>query len=358
MALIAVLMLLLPALTWAAVDLKCMDCHGSVPNYPILGARLGYDTSGHKNNGNSRYSNGGGCQKCHTNEGFIDYVTKGSVDPAAFVNYPSQPGCFTCHSPHETGNMNLRTVAPVKLVNGTMIDVGKGNLCANCHQARQAAATYVVATAANKITATWGAHHGPEADILAGTNAYEFSGKQYSSSPHKQVIADGCVQCHLSQPEARYGFSPDIGGHSFNIAGDVHESVTINTSGCISCHKDMKQVPGKPIFNIVAKEDFDLDGTKEPVQLEVQGLLDKFVNKDGTGVLQKLKIPFYAPDGSWLQATVDTLRPVNEIGTLYDYKMILEDRSKGIHNAIYTIQILYDSLKAVDPNFDVSRRPK
>jgi len=89
-------MVLLPAMTWAQAAkpaLACMECHGSVPKYPILGARLGYDYSGHKNNGNSRYANGGGCQRCHTNEGFIDYLAKGSVDPNAFIDYPSQPGC-------------------------------------------------------------------------------------------------------------------------------------------------------------------------------------------------------------------------------------------------------------------------
>ena len=38
----------------------CADCHGATPKYPLLGARLGYDTSGHKNNDNSTYANGGG----------------------------------------------------------------------------------------------------------------------------------------------------------------------------------------------------------------------------------------------------------------------------------------------------------
>ena len=40
------------------------------------------------------------------------------------------------------------------------------------------------------------------------------------------------------------------------------------------------------------------------------------------------------------------------------YKMFLEDRSKGVHNAVYTIQILYDSLNALDPTLDNSRRPR
>ena len=71
--------------SWARQDFdnSCAACHGTTPEYPLLGARLGYDASGHKNNDNSYYANGAGCQICHTNEGFIDYVKTGKVDPAS-----------------------------------------------------------------------------------------------------------------------------------------------------------------------------------------------------------------------------------------------------------------------------------
>src|SRR4030042_1949351 len=70
------------------------DCHGPTPKSPLLGARLGYDPSGHKNNDNSYYANGQGCQKCHTNEGFIEFAATGKVDPKSSVAYPSQPNCM------------------------------------------------------------------------------------------------------------------------------------------------------------------------------------------------------------------------------------------------------------------------
>ena len=83
--------------------LSCVDCHSSTsPKYPLLGAAEGYEHSGHdrgfeNEERNSYYANGAGCQRCHTNEGFIEYVETGSVDSEAFVEYPSQPGCFSCH---------------------------------------------------------------------------------------------------------------------------------------------------------------------------------------------------------------------------------------------------------------------
>jgi hypothetical protein len=351
----------------ADFDQSCAACHGGEATYPVLGARLGYDTSGHKNNGNSYYANGGGCQKCHTNEGFIQFVKTGSVDPKSFVKYPSQQGCFTCHSPHETWNFALRTTKPVKLTSGATYDAGKGNLCASCHQVAFAPAKATVSPMdAKDVFSHWGAHHGPQADIMAGTNGYEFPGKKYSSSAHRDVIDDGCVTCHMSLPDGRYAFSPSLGGHSFNVVAEVHEAGKVNNSGCLACHGDVKQVPGTEVFDIKAAADYDHDGKIEPVQLEVQGLLDAFVNENGTGYLQNTNPPMFAKDakatfhdlgsgwansrqGRWTQT---------EMAALYNYKLIVEDRSHGVHNTAYTIQLLYDSLKALDPKLDDSLRPR
>ncbi|MBA7528418.1 hypothetical protein ES705_20601 [subsurface metagenome] len=40
-----------------------------------------------------------------------------------------------------------------------------------------------------------------------------------------------------------------------------------------------------------------------------------------------------------------------------NYKYVLEDRSLGVHNAAYAIQILYDTIESLDPGFDTSNRP-
>ena len=338
---------------------SCGDCHASTnPRYPFLGAKARYEVSGHKLLGNSAYANGEGCQVCHTNEGFIASLEKGNPDPKEFVADPSQPGCFTCHEPHETGDFRLRTVSPVTLANGKVFDVGDGNLCARCHHATAVAAQAVTPMPASKVAPFWGSHHGPQADIVAGTNAFEFAGKTYGSSAHKDVINDGCVSCHMSLPTGRAGLSLEIGGHSCEVAGKVHGMDTLNLAACVSCHRDIRQAPGKAVFNIIAQEDYDLNGRKEPVQVEVQGLLDRFVNKDGTGLLQKTNPPFYAKDGTFLWTRSEVVRPAVEVAAFYNYRMIMDDGSLGIHNTKYVIQILYDTIQALDPSFDVSRRPQ
>ena len=343
----------------------CADCHGATPKYPLLGARLGYDTSGHKNNDNSSYANGQGCQKCHTNEGFIDFVKTGKVDDKAFVAYPSQPNCVTCHTQHESWDFSLRTVKPVKLVDGSVFDLGKGNLCATCHQSRTAAKDTVKALPAKDVRSPWGAHHGPQSDLLNGSNAWEYPGKSYSSSPHMQVLKDGCVECHMALPTGRYGLSPYIGGHSFNIAGEVHEAPVVNLAACLPCHQDMKRVPRAELFDIKAGADFDHDGKLEPVQLEVQGLLDLFVNPKGTGYLQTISPVMYKKDaeasfealGSGWAGTSAGQWTEAQMAALYNYKLIVEDRSRGVHNLTYTLQVLYDTLKVLDPGFDAALRP-
>jgi hypothetical protein len=65
----------------------------------------------------------------------------------------------------------------------------------------------------------------------------------------------------------------------------------------------------------------------------------------------------YKEDGSWNQVSSGQ-RSKSEIAALYNYKFILEDRSKGVHNSKYTIQVLYDTLEALDPDFDTSKRPR
>ncbi|MEI6873564.1 MAG: hypothetical protein WCL50_00380 [Spirochaetota bacterium] len=43
--------------------------------------------------GDSRYANGGGCQRCHTNEGFVQYATEFGFDTANFDAFATPAAC-------------------------------------------------------------------------------------------------------------------------------------------------------------------------------------------------------------------------------------------------------------------------
>lgn len=360
---VGMLALLLCAIAWpfssysqdSILQKPCVDCHGSETKYPVRGVRSQYLTSGHRTLGNAHYANADDCQGCHTNEGFIERVKSGKVDVKKFVSNPSEIGCVTCHMPHEKGNFSLRTTTKVRLANGVEFDREKGNLCASCHQARRTAKGEV--RARNIPNDSWGAHHGPQADMLSGTNAYEFPGKKYSNSAHGVLPGASCVTCHMAQPAGRYSLSPAIGGHSMRLSGEVHERPTANVAGCLNsgCHGEMKQVASKHYYDRSAAADYDGDGKIESVQEEVEGLLDKLISNRGNGLLQTLKDAPYDAKGRFINSK--TQYPIEVVGALYNFKFVGEDGSKGIHNTAYAVQLLMDSIKALDKNFDDSKRP-
>lgn len=345
---------------------ECAACHGDDAEYQLKGAQMGYEHSGHAlgferhDVPHAYYANAGDCQKCHTHEGFLEFVETGTVDEDNFVKWPSQPGCFTCHNSHASGDFELRISSAVTMANGATFDNGKGNLCVNCHQSRRDVTKLVVELTADKVSPYFGPHHGPQGDIYNGSNGYEYAGKSYSNSAHKLEIEDSCVSCHMALPEGRYSSTPDIGGHSFGMSGAVHGQTKVNVAACTSCHEAVKQDKSGPYFDYMASADFDQDGSVEVVQLEVIGLLARLVNEEGTGALQTMANPFYGAEGGFIRSNDENLiRTVEEVAAIYNFKLFgEEDRSNGMHNSIYTVQILTDTIASMDSSFNTSNRPE
>jgi hypothetical protein len=70
-----------------------------------------------------------------------------------------------------------------------------------------------------------------------------------------------------------------------------------------------------------------------------------------------MKNPPYDAKGKFINNK--TQYPVEVVAALYNYKFVQEeDRSKGIHNTTYAVQLLIDSIKALDASFDDSNRPQ
>jgi hypothetical protein len=69
-----------------------------------------------------------------------------------------------------------------------------------------------------------------------------------------------------------------------------------------------------------------------------------------------MKNPPYDAKGNFINSK--TQYPIEVVAALYNYKFVKEDGSKGIHNTTYAVQLLMDSLKALDRNFDDSKRPQ
>lgn len=303
---------------------SCFGCHGD-ENLEVRHAREQWALSKHgsgetveRNRVHSAFYED--CERCHTQEGFLAYISDSEVEPPYHF---SHIGCFTCHAPHTNGNLELRTEAAVTLLDGSMYDHGEGNLCANCHQSRADVNTYVTT---GPLPSRFGPHHGPQGDMLNGTNGYEFPGIDYTNSAHTTGVANGCVDCHF---EGGGAFSTaGVGGHTFTMENE--EVATENVGGCnvSGCHSNLETL------NRTATADYDGDGSVEGVQDEIVALMDS------------LEILLVAAevfeDGSPI--TGADITDINVAGAVFNYMFVLEDRSNGVHNAAYAAGLLQSSI--------------
>lgn len=320
----------------------CFGCHGETSfNGALLQAQGEWQHSIHASGNSVDYTNrkGSDCMQCHNHKGFVDYITKGAIDTLYFA--VSSIHCFTCHAPHETGNLELRTEAPYTLKNGIVFDHGAANLCANCHHSRTALTTDLGTADTVKVTTRFGPHHGPQADLLQGTHGFQHAGYTYTSSTHATAVTEACIGCHMGNPQEHDGY--DIGGHSFNMRFYNEEQAAEYTlvGVCKTCHSTADSL------NFETGDDVDGDGTEERFQTEMDGLADSLRSllivhemKDTLLVLQS-NGTYLVKNNIWVKKDV--------AGAAYNYMAYQEDRSRGVHNPLYIASLLknsYEWLKA------------
>lgn len=302
----------------------CFTCHGD-DGY-LLQAKGEWQNSTHASGTNVDYTNRGGgsdCTKCHNHNGFIEFLATGGVQ-APYDNV-SAIHCFTCHAPHETGDLSLRTDDPVELIDGDTYDYGKGNLCVNCHQARTSPAAigdnfYISST-------HWGPHHGPQGDVLARTLGYEFDGYNYTSSNHAGATDESCVTCHMGDPRQHSGYG--VGGHSFNIQDEEGNSIVGVCAGCHATADD------DDIIDFTADFDYDHDGEVEGYQTEMHGLMDS---------LHILLIAAGTIDAEG-HPVKDTVALAGVAGATWNFLVVEEDQSMGMHNFKYLQGLIQSSIE-------------
>lgn len=283
---------------------SCFECH-SDSNTAIVAATEQWQRSRHAS-GSTLNENDSSCKGCHTSEGFIARIS-GVTGPDVIEN-PTAIHCFTCHAPHTNGDFGLRVNAPVTLVNNITFDLGKGNICATCHQARRNVATYVTTT--TTMNNRWGPHHSPQGDLLIGTNGYQFAGYTYEFTNHRTAVQDGCIACHM-KTTSRYV----VGGHSVNMAYDLGGEEILNTDACTTCHGAITD------FNDVGH-----------VQATVDSLITDLAARLDAAGLTTAGVP----------KSVSTSR--DSAGAVWNLLMAKEDRSHGVHNPKYTEGLLRSSI--------------
>lgn len=345
-----------------AANINCGSCHNpdNDTTYFVWAKKYQWQLSKHFYGGDFE-RNQAPCSGCHTTEGFIQRAR------ANFPNQPwtvvtsqidaSPPGCFACHSPHSKGNFELRTITPVTLwspmdgVSDQTIDMGKGNICLNCHQPRSGFSPRMPKSPAATDTLTitssrWYPHYGVQGLMFKGPGAgggFEFPGKTYASSPHPAqplIQQEGCITCHMAPSTAGSGIA---GGHTMNVSyTNTSGNPAWNTNGCLKsgCHTTMTSVDD---YVSTSSSLTGGVGVRKFVHMYLDTLKNLLV---ATRVLDPVSGLVMGRNGTSLASSSNPAKlPALKAGALYNYFFIEHDLSGGIHNSRYAIQLLLDSIE-------------
>jgi hypothetical protein len=292
---------------------QCKVCHSqanhklkvSQYNLSVHAAGLNVSEAGSRND----------CARCHSHEGFVETNFTGRDTTAADILIATKIGCATCHTSHisfdtlsDGKDYALRVTDGVRLITSNdskIIDFGtQSNGCAYCHQPLYGAP---VANATGKYkvaNSQFGPHHGPQATILFGVGAYEIAGVQYPASGTSNHFKSGaCVTCHMGKTNG------ETGAHTFNAS----------LANCTKCHSGATNFDVDGLQTTVGKMLVELDSL-----MRLKGMINK--------------------DGNILPANF----PIDYAGAYYNYTLIKDDRSLGVHNPAYTIAVLKNSISSLN----------
>ena len=287
------------------------------------------------------------CVRCHTAGGFADYLEhRGNSATYATNTVYEAITCAACHDPHDGSNPHqLRGGPSITLDCGAQVaNAGSGALCMNCHQSRTGSVTnslvkYPLGQFTYPGGSSFGPHDNPAADILMGVNGYTY-GKEIPSSAHRFAVTNTCAGCHMQTIAATDAAFTKVGGHTFGLSYNAVSGGKTNTvelvAVCTKCHGPMES------FDLV-KIDYNGDGVTEGVQTEVQNLLNRLSTYMPNST--------YRADGNYVgdglvksSMSVKTNWQAKYLQAAWNFQLVMNDASKGIHNAAYSVGLLKASI--------------
>lgn len=257
------------------------------------------------------------CVACHDGGAFAGKLTEvAAIERDFFVSID----CRACHSGQGT---ELLAAGTVDLPTAEGVGGGSGAQCMACHNSRR--------TPDINNPERPAPHYSSQADVFTGSGGLRAEGFDYGSTTAHSTLANSCVDCHMTRGEG--GFRE----HTMRIA-DVQ-------AACGQCHQNITTI------NLPAGKDYDGDGEQEGFQDEVTGLLS--VLKEAIGAAtdgssfaaERGSIQFTAADGAPLAEV-----PNEVYQAAFNHVLISQDGSLGVHNPIYTVQLLQQAYRVLTGN--------
>lgn len=295
------------------------------------------------------------CATCHSTPGYLDFMGEngtafGKVDADAPVG--SVVNCDACHN-NRASNLNTVTFPSGATVTG----MGDSTRCMVCHQGRSSTVQVNaaiekagLAKEVNKVSPDLrfiNIHYYAAAASVYGSEAkggYEFAGKLYQ---RRYTHVDGyntCAGCH-----------------------DSH-TLQVRVTACASCHDEVKTA--KDLRNIRMQgslTDYDGDGDIEEGIADELTSLQEMLYKTMQAYASKVAgkaiaydsatYPYFFIDTN-TNGKVDKEEAVATNGfnaftarllqAAYNYQVTIKDPGNYAHNAAYHIELLYDSIEALN----------
>ena len=314
----------------------CGRCHEEEPYHR---RNIQWKESVHATSGTFARGTRSSCAPCHSGWGFIDRWQDKSTGGKFWTEDlpPQSISCAVCHDPHMTtveGDHQLRTIADFTLVNGvTVTKGGNGKICMTCHQARREAFEYVTSFSGGTFR---GAHHSVQTDVIFGQNAHTF-GRVLPNSTHKDALPDACVSCHMyPTPGVGEPGHDEVGDHTFEVTTFDEIGTQIdNTAACERCHGVFDS-----FADFMSRNDDDGDGTVEPIQDEIHGLLEHvamLLPPEGSTDILPGNDPFWAAPENLIYRKA-----------FWNYLMMEEEGSFGVHNYQFSVAVLKLTAQALE----------
>ncbi len=347
--------------------LDCTFCHSHETGFgrnPPQAAE--WATSAHAdamapafNNWNASGSIPTSCARCHSAEGYVDYLG-GDGTAVDVVNNPAPTGgvvdCSACHDPSATARTSVTFPSGVVVAN-----LGPDARCMVCHQGRSSTPTvdtYLAATplaTPDTVSAALrfqNVHHMAAGATLYGSVAqggYQYAGKSYDVNNRHVPERDTCIECHNQH------------------------SLAVRLTDCRVCHLAVRQVSDvRNIRMYGSTGDYDGDGNI------VEGMYREL---DGVGTILLSAIRAYASRVAgaaivydpttnpyfFLDANNNNLHDVGEVTynrftprllrATYNYQFYKMDPGAYAHHPKYTVELMHDSIDDLNAALGVNAVP-